>query len=285
MLLLVSLSAFAYDITTVGATWPDESFPVPWSLSSDLGDLDPVAAEAAVQAGFQVWEDAGCGVSFVYEGQVDDASFGGEFDGRNTVFFVSEGWPEDASLLTTPRIGTRGDEISEVDIALNAQHFAWAVEGADGSSVFDLTAGVAHEVGHLLGLWHSTVKGATLNPAMDGDPEAVSLSEDDLAGLCALYGESADPGAGAFGDACVELEDCEEGLVCLADGEDRYCSTTCEEDADCADGYLCADVGGEGVCAIGEASDGCGCAQGATGAGPAWILGAAGLLVSRRRRA
>lgn len=262
--LLLSPAALAW--SELGQTWPADAFPIPYAVSASLGGgLDDAEALAAIQAGFQAWEDAGCGVSFVYEGR-SEGSFGGTADGENVVFVLDEGWPDDASLVSTPAITTSGAEIVEADIALNAQSYAWATSGADGRSLMDVQSAVTHEVGHLLGLWHSSVEGATLNPAMDGNPEARTLEEDDLEGLCALYAESAG-GEGALGDPCEESADCQDGLFCLADGDTRYCSQACEAEADCPDGYTCLAVSdSESACAVDlEKEGGCGCSTGQDG--------------------
>ena len=285
---LLSPAARAWD--SVGATWPAETFPIPWWLDQDavLDGASDEELEAAVQAGFQTWTQVACapGVSFSYQGRKDGASFGAQ-DGANVVFLLEEAWPEDAGLLTAPTIFTAGSELVEVDIALNLQHYAWELEGADGTSSFDVQAGVVHEVGHLLGLWHSTVTGASLNPAMDGNPEARSLEADDQDGLCALYGDLAAAGSGEVGEACVTTEDCLAGLTCLVDGAERYCTQACEGDADCPADMACAALStGEQVCAWGEEETGCGCAAGGEpAAARGAVLGLLGaLLVGWRRR-
>lgn len=272
MILALIAPALAWD--SVGATWPAESLPIPYAVDAALGGgLDEEAALAAIQAGFQVWEDAGCGVSFAYEGRSADASFGGAADGQNVVFLLDEAWPEDSALVSTPALFTSGAEMVEADIALNGQTYAWATSGADGRALMDLQAGVTHEVGHLLGLWHSSVEGASLNPSMAGNPEARTLEDDDLEGLCALYGDVA-AGEGALGETCVESADCAADLFCLADGADRYCSQSCEDDAGCPEGYACLDLGdGSAACAVELDKGGCGCASG----GPAGGLGGLGI--------
>ena len=241
----LSQTAQAYD--TIGATWPTESRPISYTVQSELGtSLDDEVLLAAIQAGFTTWEQVECAdIAFDYQGRSD--AVWGEIDGENTVFIIDSGWPEEASMLSTPMIVTDGTEIVEVDIALNAQHFAWAVEDADGIVWYDIQAAITHEVGHLLGLWHSAEVGATLNPTMAGHPEASSLEDDDVEGLCSIYTDDGG-GEGALGEACSDHDDCADGL-CLADGSDRYCSQSCETDADCPEAWECLDAGGEQVCA------------------------------------
>lgn len=80
--------------------------------------------------------------------------------------------------------------ILESDLAINPR-VPFSTDGTPGT--FDLESTFVHELGHLLGLDHSGVVGATMqprqgqnsiNPAFTGR----TLSEDDLAGIRSIYG-------------------------------------------------------------------------------------------------
>ncbi|MCB9763418.1 MAG: matrixin family metalloprotease [Alphaproteobacteria bacterium] len=280
LLLLTSTAALAWDAT--GATWDDADMPIPWFIAAELGGgLEEEAAVAAITAGVEAWDEVSCAdVSFEYAGRAQGSQFGDPQDGRNVIFIVDAGWPDDPALVTAPVLYTAGARVVEADVALNAQHYAWSTDG-DGTVRMDVQAGITHSVGHMLGLWHSNVTGASLNPALAGQPEARSLEDDDIDGLCTLYPVGA-AGDGALGDPCVETPDCEGDLFCLVDGADRYCTESCEDDASCPEGYACLALGdGSGACAV-DAGGSCGgCAS--TGPQGAGLLGLLLLAVSRRR--
>lgn len=99
---------------------------------------------------------------------------GSEMSGRTRIFSTVSG------------------SITEADIFLNpAQPFS-----SDGTvGTYDLEATFTHELGHLLGLEHSAMLGATMQPRQcknglyeHSAAAARSLSEDDRAGVAAIYG-------------------------------------------------------------------------------------------------
>ncbi len=276
MIALLLGSALAYD--TTGAQWA--ALPVTVHLAAETGDLDVGAVEEALVAAIAAWNEGGCAEALlVYGGRVEGATPGAQ-DGQNVAFFLSSGWTDDPGLLTTPYLFVDGSRLGEADVALNGQSYAWSTEDADGTSVFDVQAGFTHELGHLLGLWHSAEADATLNPALAGNPAARSLAEDDIAGICALYPAGSASGEGELGDPCEDTAQCAEGLFCLADGADRYCSQDCADDADCPGGFACLEAEGSGACALEEAEKGgCGCASGGSAGGAlgAALLAALGL--------
>lgn len=137
--------------------------------------------------------------------------------------------PENAALFTgSDRPGrTRvffdqaTGQISEADIALNPA----ALFSTDGTfGTYDLESVLTHELGHLLGLEHSGMVGATMQPrlAVNGlytlpafSPR--TLSEDDRAGVRSLYGPRTGRGAIA-------------GVVTYANGAPAYGAHVWAED-------------------------------------------------------
>ncbi|OMO69525.1 Peptidase M10, metallopeptidase [Corchorus capsularis] len=68
----------------------------------------------------------------------------------------------------------------------------WAVdfEVEKSSVAVDLESVAVHEIGHLLGLSHSPVKGAVMYPSLKPREKKVELSVDDIQGVQSLYGSN-----------------------------------------------------------------------------------------------
>ncbi|MBX3468046.1 MAG: matrixin family metalloprotease [Planctomycetes bacterium] len=83
--------------------------------------------------------------------------------------------------------------ILDADIIFNGKNYLFSTDLTGGT--FDIQNVATHEVGHFIGLDHSAVVGATMNPfAHTGDTRLRSLEQDDIAGASAIYPNGAQPG-------------------------------------------------------------------------------------------
>lgn len=62
------------------------------------------------------------------------------------------------------------------------------IESSGSSSAVDMESVAVHEIGHLLGLGHSSVEGAIMFPTISAGTRSVELQSDDIEGVQNLYG-------------------------------------------------------------------------------------------------
>jgi len=177
--------------------------PIIVSLSTSVGSPPPnikkgTDVRAAAQRALQSWTDA-AGIQFLETTTSNEKiSPANDGDGVNliTVSALNASEFEESDVPARTRVFfDSGGAITEADIALNP-----AAEFSDDGTLgtYDLESTFAHEVGHLLGLTHSAVIGATMQPrqAKNGVYGLAaftqrSLSAVDITAVRALYSEQA----------------------------------------------------------------------------------------------
>jgi hypothetical protein len=82
-----------------------------------------------------------------------------------------------------------GSVINDADVYTNTRYSYTSSRETDGcSNEFDIDGVMVHEVGHVIGLGHSTVAGATMYPSVNScNYNNRTLESDDLAGKNDLY--------------------------------------------------------------------------------------------------
>lgn len=125
-------------------------------------------------------------------------------NGNQVAFLTGDEWvfSKFTIALTLVAANQVSGAIGDADILVNARDKVFCVEDCK-SNEFDLQGTISHEVGHVLGLDHSGVNGATM--VLQGQPGDLSmrtLEADDVAGVCLAYRMAFDPnGCPPAGDA------------------------------------------------------------------------------------
>jgi len=155
-------------------------------------DVTQSAAIAAVQAGLDVWNtQSASAFRYQYGGTVTDTATAN--DNRNVIIFRNSTNSSNASALaTTYSWWNSSGQLVDADIVVwdGAFTFFTGTSGCvNGAYIEDI---LAHELGHALGLNHSTVADATMYPSYSYcSQELRTLAADDIAAAQSLY-----PGGG-----------------------------------------------------------------------------------------
>lgn len=244
-------------------------------------ELDEKLVQLELERAIATWTSPGC--TTLMPGPVLRSDLNARpGDGRNSVQWVSDwkarGFPKASPGTTDVQYLKESDgrwTISEADIYLNSS-FKWTT-GVPVDERKSVHAVLTHEVGHALGLLHpcelDAADGAPECSASDAfavtemypvySPDQISLSDDDVAGVCFLYGP------GCNGATCPEDTLCVSGVcqplcgnapcppdtACTGDrcvptgcGAASCGGDSCSRDADCALHEFCEG----GICARGQ---------------------------------
>jgi MYXO-CTERM domain-containing protein len=257
-------SAYTY-LYQCGPTWPAGDQPLPYSIntsSTSQGTSTSMTGPEAVQ----IIQD-----SFAAWGQPSCSDFRGSYQGLTTeraestnqkaVFsWIESSWPSQLgdvnSTIGVTLTRVRSDcVIVRAPIVFNGVGHFFTDQCSQPRCNFgevDLQSIATHEIGHLLGLNHSSVPGATMFASYSGGTGTASLSQDDIDAVCSLYpftGPVGCMGPSDCGDKedcvngeCVEVgcqddDDCDDGLECNPAGD--CVVPPCMRDMDCGEGFEC----------------------------------------------
>ncbi|MBI5490607.1 MAG: matrixin family metalloprotease [Deltaproteobacteria bacterium] len=182
-------------------------------------DVAPEDCWAAVHAGMDTW-NAVAGSYFRFEPTAPAsccrAAYQREGANANCISWLEGAWPDAyppaGIALTTITYDVASGAILDADIELNGFSFQFGTTCAAGLA--DVQNTVTHEAGHMLGLDHTDVPGATMRSrSYPGDCELRSLEADDTAGLVTIYPAADDPGicrgpTGGVNLDCSAPDDC-----------------------------------------------------------------------------
>jgi hypothetical protein len=168
--------------------WPTTS--VSFFINPSNADVSDSAATSAIQTGMDVWNTTGgTPFRFNYAGRVNDTTTG--FDGRNVMLFRPD---SNGSAIATTYAWADSNGLADTDIVFWDGGFTFFTGSSGctgGAYIEDI---VTHELGHSLGLLHSTFTDATMYPYYSScSMDLRTLSSDDIAGAQSLYGASGSP--------------------------------------------------------------------------------------------
>lgn len=203
--------------------WSNGCIPFSVQLAaSDKHEIKYDAFEKAVEDAFEVWTKADCGdgkhpsIEAYNAGPVvcEEPEYNEDHKNAYVIMFRDWSWPYigkgDSLGYTSLHFDEDTGEIFDADIEINGAvgpiSVGDPVEGADLESI------LVHEIGHFLGLGHSSDEDATMYAGYEaGDDALRTLSQDDVDAICALYppdrkvssGDTCEPRHG-FSPVCAE---------------------------------------------------------------------------------
>jgi len=180
-----ALPTYAYTLLSPKRRWKSTPVQVLVNNSGNSSITDSDRGVTAVVGAIRAW-------GIISSGSTGSAAVRGQAPA--IIMLNSNGRVCTGSCLAATLTGYYHQEgsayyIDDADIYTNQKYNYTSSREADGcSGEYDIDGIMTHEVGHVIGLGHSSVAGATMYPsvaACDFGPR--SLSSDDTAGKNALY--------------------------------------------------------------------------------------------------
>jgi hypothetical protein len=198
-LVLGSVSTYAFvrlQNGVLGLYWANGTNQAIWytiSTSKPCPGVTDGSADNAVRLAFARWQAVpSTSISFQEDSNPNSrARTDWQSPDLHLVWFDTDDssgmFSQNSGLVAVTPVNFSGDgSITDADIIFNAKDHTFSTTQVPGT--FDVQNIATHECGHFLGLDHSAVVGATMNPfAVQQDVRLRSLEKDDVAGASTIY--------------------------------------------------------------------------------------------------
>jgi hypothetical protein len=171
----------AYTLLSPRRTWASTPVNVPVYQVGNNSITDGDGGVTAVAGAVKAW-------GMVNSGSTSQAAVRGSAPA--TIMLNSNGRICNGSCLAATLTGYySGNTIYDADVYTNTKYKFYSSREADGcSSEFDIDGIMVHEVGHVIGIGHTSVVGATMYPSVSACNAANrTLEADDIAAKNDLY--------------------------------------------------------------------------------------------------
>ena len=184
LVVLGTLAANLQGYADSGRRWATAS--VRYYVNPQSIYVSPNAAVSAVQTAAAGWnEQSQANIELLYAGTTSGSSLTANY--KNEVFFRN-GSNGSSVAETYSWWRTSTNELVDSDIVLYEGAYRFFTVSGCSDGIYVENVGI-HEFGHMLGLGHSSVSGATMTPSMTGycDRTQLALAADDIAGIESMY--------------------------------------------------------------------------------------------------
>jgi matrixin len=195
-LMVLTISSYGFElkpVSEISATsfrvWDVSKGPINVSVNSTGSDDLPLSSvEAEIQSAINRWQKVTGSIRLHYAG-IQSGLTVNSTDQINSILFVEKNWEYSSSVLAITKytyVMETPPHMIDADIVFNGKDWRWGSGFTSNVDLVDLQQVALHELGHLLGLSHTSVYNAALYPFL---PEKVEhkLRTDDKAGVRFLY--------------------------------------------------------------------------------------------------
>jgi hypothetical protein len=171
------------------ARW--QTLPVPYRIhAGGLPGLGNNSEFTAVQRAFETWQSIpSSAIAFRYDGTTSTQTGGN--DGVNIISFQDTSFSFGTGTIAVTVSSSSQGFFRDADILFNPSSPSITFSTDGRSDGFDIQAIATHEIGHFLGLDHTSIVSATMNPTGGrGTVFPRVLKNDDIIGASTLYPET-----------------------------------------------------------------------------------------------